>query len=73
MTLALRTVFEPVMVSYYVWPPLAVALVAASRNWIRLLAASTTAIVLTFLAHAMDKGDNSPGKSSKVSPKLQVS
>jgi hypothetical protein len=50
VTLALRTVFEPVMVSYYVWPPLAVALVAASRNWIRLLAASTTAIVLTFLA-----------------------
>ena len=50
VTLALRTVFEPVMVSYYVWPPLAVALVAASRDWIRLLAASTTAIVLTFLA-----------------------
>jgi len=43
-------VFEPVMVSYYVWPPLAVALVAASRDWIRLIAASTTAIVLTFLA-----------------------
>jgi hypothetical protein len=50
VTLALRTVFEPVMVSYYVWPPLAVALVAASRDWIRLIAASTTAIVLTFLA-----------------------
>ena len=50
VTLALRTVFEPVMVSYYVWPPLAVALVAAWRDWIRLFAASTTAIVLTFLA-----------------------
>ena len=30
--LALRSVFEPVMVSYYVWPPLAVALVAAARK-----------------------------------------
>jgi len=50
VTLALRTVFEPVMVSYYVWPPLAVALVAASRDWIRLISASVTAIVLTFLA-----------------------
>ena len=50
VTLALRTVFEPVMVSYYVWPPLAVALVAASRDWIRLLPASVTAIVLTFLS-----------------------
>jgi hypothetical protein len=50
VTLALRTVFEPVMVSYYVWPPLAVALVAASRDWIRLLPAGVTAIVLTFLA-----------------------
>jgi hypothetical protein len=50
VTLALRTVFEPVMVSYYVWPPLAVALVAASRDWLRLLPATVTATVLTFLA-----------------------
>jgi len=50
VTLALRTVFEPVMVSYYVWPPLAVALVVASRDWIRLIPASAAAIVLTFLA-----------------------
>ena len=50
VTLALRTVFEPVMVSYYVWPPLAVALVAASRDWIRLLPATVTVSVLTFLA-----------------------
>jgi hypothetical protein len=48
--LALRTVFEPVMVSYYVWPPLAVALVAASRDWLRLLPTTVTAIVLTFLS-----------------------
>jgi hypothetical protein len=50
LTLALRTVFEPVMVSYYVWPPLAVALVAASRDWLRLLPATVTATVLTFLS-----------------------
>jgi len=50
LALALRTVFEPVMVSYYVWPPLAVALVAASRDWIRLLPAAVTVTVLTFLA-----------------------
>ena len=50
VTLALRTVFEPVMVSYYVWPPLAVALVAASPYWPRLLPAIVPAIVLTFLA-----------------------
>jgi hypothetical protein len=50
VTLALRTVFEPVMVSYYVWPPLAVALVAASRDWLRLLPTAVTATVLTFLS-----------------------
>jgi hypothetical protein len=50
LTLALRTVFEPVMVSYYVWPPLAVALAAASRSWIRLMAAAVPAVVLTFLS-----------------------
>jgi hypothetical protein len=50
VTLALRTVFEPVMVSYYVWPPLAVALVAASPSWLRLLPTTVTATVLTFLS-----------------------
>jgi hypothetical protein len=48
--LTLRTVFEPVMVSYYVWPPLAVALVAASRDWWRLIPTTATATVLTFLS-----------------------
>jgi hypothetical protein len=52
LALALRSVFEPVMVSYYVWPALAAALVAASRDWLRLLPAGVTAIVLTFLAQA---------------------
>jgi hypothetical protein len=50
VTLALRSVFEPVMVSYYVWPPLAVALVAASGDWWRLVPTCATATVLTFLA-----------------------
>src|SRR3984885_7769124 len=30
LTLALRSFFEPVMVSYYPWPPMAVALIAAA-------------------------------------------
>jgi hypothetical protein len=50
VALTLRTVFEPVMVSYYVWPPLAVALAAASRDWRHLIPATATATVLTFLS-----------------------
>ena len=39
--LALRSFFEPVMVSYYDWPPLAVALIpAATGGWVRLLMAA---------------------------------
>jgi hypothetical protein len=48
--LTLRSVFEPVMVSYYVWPPLAVALVAASRDWWRLIPTTAAATGLTFLS-----------------------
>ena len=48
--LTLRSVFEPVMVSYYVWPPLALALVAASRDWWRLIPTTATATALTFLS-----------------------
>lgn len=44
LALALRSFFEPVMVSYYPWPPLAVALIpAAALSWPRLLAASVVA------------------------------
>jgi hypothetical protein len=50
--LALRTFFEPVMVSYYVWPPLAAALVAASPSYLRLLPTGVTAGVLTFLSQS---------------------
>lgn len=48
VTLALRSLFEPVMVSYYIWPVLAVALVPATTNWRRLLATSVAAGTLTF-------------------------
>jgi len=47
-TLALRSFFEPVMVSYYPWPPMAVALIpAASLGWRRLWAAAVIAGGLT--------------------------
>jgi hypothetical protein len=50
VALALRSAFEPVMVAYYLWPPLAVALITASRSWPRLLGAGITATVLTFFS-----------------------
>jgi hypothetical protein len=44
LTLALRSFFEPVMVSYYPWPALAVALIpAATLSWPRLVGASVVA------------------------------
>ena len=50
MALALRSAFEPVMVAYYLWPPLAVALAAASRDWSRLIPTGFVAVVLTFFS-----------------------
>ena len=51
LTLALRSFFEPVMVSYYPWPVLAVALIpAAALTWRRLIAASVLAGGLTAAA-----------------------
>ena len=50
VALALRSAFEPVMVSYYLWPPLAVALVAAARDWSRLLPTGCVAVALTFFS-----------------------
>jgi hypothetical protein len=41
------------MVAYYLWPPLAVALVAASAHWSRLLPAGAAAIALTFLSQVL--------------------
>jgi hypothetical protein len=49
--LALRSFFEPVMVSYYPWPVLAVALIpAVAASWRRLIAASVLAGALTAAA-----------------------
>jgi hypothetical protein len=48
LTLALRSFFEPVMVSYYPWPPMAAALVpAAALGWKRLVASGLLAGGLT--------------------------
>jgi hypothetical protein len=47
LTLALRSFFEPVMVSYYLWPALAVALIPATPAWRRLLTASAIAAAIT--------------------------
>jgi hypothetical protein len=52
VALALRCAFESVMVAYYVWPVLAVALVAAVRHWSRLLATAGVASALTFVSQA---------------------
>jgi len=50
VALALRCVFEPVIVSYYLWPPLAVALIAAAVSWARLIPASAAAAALTLVS-----------------------
>ncbi|MGN6173819.1 MAG: hypothetical protein ACTHPS_12830 [Streptosporangiaceae bacterium] len=47
VALALRSVFEPVMTAYYLWPVLAVALIAASVSWPHLVATSLAAATLT--------------------------
>ena len=50
LALALRSLFEPVMVAYYLWPALAVALIAASRDWSRLIPTSVAAAAITLLS-----------------------
>ena len=52
MTLALRSVFEPVMVAYYVWPVLAVALIPAARRWPHLLPTAAVTSTITFVSQA---------------------
>jgi len=54
--LAIRCLFEPVMVAYYLWPTLAVALVTASSSWARLTTTSLAAVILTFAAAAGWRG-----------------
>jgi hypothetical protein len=48
--LALRCAFEPVVVAYYMWPAVAVALVVAAEAWSRLIQAALVATVLTFVS-----------------------
>jgi hypothetical protein len=48
VALALRSVFESVMVAYYLWPVLAVALVVAATDWHRLVATSAASTTVTF-------------------------
>lgn len=48
--LALRSFFEPVMVPYYPWPVLALALIPAALSWRRLIWASVVASAVTGLA-----------------------
>jgi len=50
VALALRCAFEPVMVSYYLWPPVALALIAASPAWPRLIPAAVAAVTLTLVS-----------------------
>jgi len=47
LSLALRLVFESVMVAYYLWPALAVTLIAATRSWWRLIPTSLLAVTVT--------------------------
>jgi hypothetical protein len=48
LVLAFRSAFEPVMVAYYLWPVLAVAVIAAAGSWARLAATSFLVTVITF-------------------------
>ena len=57
VTLALRSVFEPVMVAYYVWPVLAVALIPAARRWPHLLPTAAVTSALTFVSQATWRGE----------------
>jgi hypothetical protein len=56
VALALRSVFEPVMVAYYLWPVLAVALIPASRRWPHLLTTAVVTSTLTFVSQATWRG-----------------
>jgi hypothetical protein len=50
IALALRCVFESVMVCYYIWPALAVALAVAAPSWFRLVPVGVAVVTLTFLS-----------------------
>ncbi len=52
VALAVRSAFEPVMVSYYVWPSLTIALVTSAATWSGLLATSAVAATITFASQS---------------------
>jgi hypothetical protein len=52
VALGIRCALEPVMVGYYLWPAVAVALVTASSDWSRLITTSLVAVILTFASGA---------------------
>jgi hypothetical protein len=57
LALGLRIAFESVMVAYYLWPPVAVALVAASPRMVRLVSVSVGGAVVTFVSQATWRGE----------------
>jgi len=50
--LAVRCAFEPVMVAFYLWPGLAVALIASTWNWRALITTSAMAVIVSFGAQS---------------------
>jgi hypothetical protein len=54
--LAVRCVFESVMVAYYLWPALQVALVVSARRMSRLVVVSVLATVVTFGSQVSSRG-----------------
>jgi len=52
LSLAVRSAFESVMVAYYIWPALALALPAAAISLLPLIKTSICVVVLTFIAEA---------------------
>jgi hypothetical protein len=56
VSLALRCVFESVMVSYYLWPVLQVTLIVAVRRWSRLIVTSLLTSAITFGSQVQSSG-----------------
>ena len=52
VALAVRSAFEPVMVSYYVWPSLTIALTTSAATWSGLLTTSFAAGTITFASQS---------------------
>jgi hypothetical protein len=56
VSLALRCVFESVMVAYYLWPALQVAMIVAVRRMYRLIVTSLLVCAVTFGSQAASRG-----------------